>query len=72
MNNRFCIFPTLPAAFFVFIFAAGTLSAQPYNDNLVITIPPGGYSWSVFTDSTGFGDFTTVSVLASGSVTGFG
>ena len=70
MNNRYCIFLTVCAVFTVLILAAGTLSAQPPDDSLVIMIPPGGYSWSVFSDSTGFSDFTTVSVLAPGPIIG--
>ena len=70
VNNRFCACFTLPAVFFTFILTAGTLPAQPSDDSLDITIPPGGYSWSVFSDSTGFSDFKTVSVLASGPIAG--
>ena len=70
MNNRLFALFTLPAAFSAFILTAGTLWAQPSDDTLSITIPPGGYSWSVFTDSTGFSDFETVSVLAPGPITG--
>gem|GEM_PF-1858819 len=70
MINRYCTFFTFSTAFSVFIFAAGTLSAQPYIESQVITVPPGGFSWSVFSDSSGSGDFTTVSVLAPGPIIG--
>lgn len=70
MINRYCTFFTFCSVFSVFIFTAGTLSAQPYTDSQVITVPPGGYSWSVFSDSSGSGDFTTVAVLAPGPIIG--
>ncbi|MCK4806328.1 MAG: transglutaminase domain-containing protein, partial [Candidatus Aegiribacteria sp.] len=71
MNNRFRGHFILSALIPLFILVAGTVSTSPYDDTLTITVPPGGYAWSVFTDSTGFGDFKTVSVLAPGPITGF-
>ncbi len=38
------------------------------DDSLSIIIPPGGYAWSIFTDSSGLGDFETVTVISPGPV----
>lgn len=56
---------------FLLLLSTGTVSALPGGDSLFIPVPPGGYAWSVFSDSTGLGDFTTVNTNAPGPLTGF-
>ena len=34
-----------------------------------VTVPPGGYSWSVFSEAEGFSDFQTVNTIATGPLT---
>ncbi len=71
MNNKFYVFFTFPVMISLFIFAAGTIFTSSANDSLTITVPPGGYAWSIYSDSTGFCDFRTVNTLAPGPLTGF-
>lgn len=71
MNNKFYSFFTLPVLISLFIFAAGIVPSSSADDSVIITVPPGGYAWSVYSDSSGFADFRTVNTLAPGPLTGF-
>jgi hypothetical protein len=71
VNNRFYSIFTFPVLVLLFIFTAGTIFPSSADDSLTVTVPPGGYAWSVYSDSSGFGNFGTVNTLAPGPLTGF-
>lgn len=59
---------------FLFLFVliyAGSVNAEPVTEGISLTIPPGGYAWSVVSDSVELCNFGTVNTFAPGPLIGF-
>ncbi len=65
-RSRNVIRPGICMTFFLLL--AGTVSAA---DDYSVNIPPGGYAWSLFSETLEFGDFETVNAIAPGPLHGF-
>ena len=70
MNNKFCSFFTSIVLLQSFILNNATY-ASSFDDSQNIVVPPGGYAWSIYTDSTECNDFKIINTLAPGPLTGF-
>jgi len=67
VNNRFS---DLFLVILLVLLIPSSISASSHEDCFEITIPPGGYAWSTFSDGSGFGEFRTVNAAAPGPISG--